>query len=253
MTSPGEKRAVACTASARIPGLGADVRRSLCAACLLVASALPVRAQTVQVWPELDVFVRLNPKSRLLLVATTVKEDDQVKDGEFGVSLDVHFKPIRRAPKLLFQLDESKNQVLTIRTGYRYLPSYSGGSTENRGLLEATAKYPLTRHFGHVLLSNRNRIDFRVIDGEYSWRYRNRLSTEREFSVGPVRLNPYARFEVFYDSRFGEFSKTELMVGASFPITKRCELEGYFDHQLDTGRAPNRKTEAVGAVATFYF
>jgi len=43
------------------------------------------------------------------------------------------------------------------------------------------------------------------------------------------------------------------MVGASFPITKYCELEGYFDHQLDTGRAPNRTTDAVGAVATFYF
>jgi len=230
-----------------------SLRAPLYAAWLLVFVALPAGAQTVQLWPEVDVLVRLNSKTRLLLIATTVKEDDQVTDGEFGVSFDVHLKPIRRAPALLFQLDESKNQVLTIRTGYRYLPSYSGGSTENRGLLEATARYPLTRHFGHVLLSNRNRIDFRVIDGEYSWRYRNRLSTERELSVGPVRVNPYSRFEVFYDSRFGEFSKTELMVGASFPITTYCELEGYFDHQLDTGHSPNRTTEAVGAVATFYF
>ena len=218
-----------------------------------MASALPVRAQTVQVWPEVDAFVRLSAKTRLLLVATTVREDDQVTDGEFGVSFDVFLKPIRRTPKLLFQLDKSKNQVLTIRTGYRYLPSYSGSSTENRGLLEATARYPLTRHFGHVLLSNRNRVDFRVIDGEYSWRYRNRLSTERELSVGSVRVNPYARFEVFYDSRFAAFSKTELMVGATFPIRKYCELEGYFDHQLDTGRAPNRTTNAFGIVATFYF
>ncbi len=232
--------------------LGAHLRRSLSAAWLLVASALPVTAQTVQVWPEVDVFVRVNSRVRLLLVATTVNENDHVTDGEFGVSLDVHLKPIRRPPKLLFRLDESKNQVLTIRSGYRYLPSYTGGSTEHRGLFEATVRYPLTAHFGHVLLSNRNRMDFRVIDGTYSWRYRNRLSTERELSIGPVRVNPYSRFEVFYDSRFGAFSKTELMVGASFPIRKYCELEGYFDHQLDTGRAPNRTTQAVGAVATFY-
>ena len=58
---------------------------------------------------------------------------------------------------------------------------------------------------------------------------------------------------MFYDSRFSAFSKTELMVGASFPIVKYCELQGYFDHQLDTGRSPNRTTQAVGAVATFYF
>jgi hypothetical protein len=229
------------------------LRRSLCAAWLFAASALPASAQTVQVWPEVDVFVRLNDKARLLLVATTVNEDDQVTDGEFGVSFDVHRKPIRRPPKLLFQLDESKNQVLTIRSSYRYMPSYSSGSTENRGSLEATVRYPLTRRFGHVLISARNRIDFRVIDGEYSWRYRNRLSTERELSVGPVRVNPYSRFEVFYDSRFSAFSKTELMVGASFPLAKYCELEGYFDHQLDTGRSPNRTIQAVGAVATFYF
>jgi hypothetical protein len=82
--------------------VGAHVRGSLCAAWLVVASALPVRAQTVQVWPEVDVYVRLNSKTRLLLVATTVKEQDQVTDGEFGVSFDVHLKPIRRAPKLLF-------------------------------------------------------------------------------------------------------------------------------------------------------
>jgi Protein of unknown function (DUF2490) len=122
------------------------------------------------------------------------------------------------------------------------MPSYSGGSKEHRGSLEATARYRLTRHFGHVLLSNRNRMDFRVIDGTYSWRYRNRLSTERELSVGPVRVNPYSRFEVFYDSRFGAFSKTELMVGASFPIMKYCELEGYFDHQLDTAHSQSNDT-----------
>ena len=96
------------------------MRVPLCAAWFLVSAALPAGAQTIEGWPEVDVFVRLNAKARLLLVATTVKEDDQVTDGEFGASLDVHLKPIRRAPKLLFQLDESKNQVLTIEVRRSY-------------------------------------------------------------------------------------------------------------------------------------
>ena len=55
-----------------------------------------------------------------------------------------------------------------------------------------------------------DRVDLRFIDGEFSWRYRNRLSAEREFSIGRVRLNPYARFEVYYDSRYSKWSRTEL-------------------------------------------
>ena len=86
-----------------------------------------------------------------------------------------------------------------VRIGYRYMPTYASDDPGREpGLLEGTARYPLVRG---VLVSNRNRVDFRVIDGDYSWRYRNRLSFERELSLGPVRLNPYARAEVFYDSR----------------------------------------------------
>lgn len=138
---------------------------SLCATALLLTAAHPASAQTVQSWPEVDGFVRLNGRSRLLLVATTVNDSGKVTDGEFGANLNIYLKPIRRQPKLLFRLDESKNQVLTIAAGYRYLPSYTGGVMEHRGLLEATVRYPLTRHFGHVLVSSRNRMDFRVIDG----------------------------------------------------------------------------------------
>ena len=229
------------------------LRGPLCAAWLLLSAALPAGAQTVGVWPEVEVFVRLNSKTRLLLVATTVQQNGDTTDAEFGPTFDLFLKPIRRPPKLLYRLDESKNRVLMIRSGYRYLPSYAGGSSENRAFLEATVRYPMTGPFGHLLLSNRHRMDFRVIDGTYSWRYRNRLSLERELSVGVVRVNPYARFEMFYDSRFAAVSRTETMAGASFPIGRYWELEGYFDYQLDTGSAPNKKTRAVGVVSTFYF
>ena len=229
------------------------MRVPLCAAWLLVSAALPARAQTIEGWPEVNVFVRLNSTARLLLVATTVQQNGETTDGEFGGTLDLFLKPIRRSPTLMFRLDESKNRVLLIRSGYRYLPSYTGGSAENRVLLEATVRHPMTSHFGHVLVSNRNRMDFRVIDGTYSWRYRNRLSVERELSLRSIRVNPYSRFEIFYDSRFAAVSRTETMLGASFPIIKCWEVEGYFLYQLDTGSSPNKKTRAVGAVATFYF
>ena len=170
------------------------------------------------------------------------------------MNVDLHLKPFRERPTtLLYRLDESKNRLLLVRAGYRYLPSYTGGANENRGVLEVTPRYPLIGLLGHVLVSDRNRVDFRLIEGAYSWRYRNRLSAEREFSIGRVRLGPYTRFEFYYDSRFDKWSRSELTLGSSFPVTRHWELEAYYDYQNDTSESPHRHTRALGAVTTFYF
>jgi hypothetical protein len=224
------------------------------AAVLIVSSGLPARAQTIPVWPEIDTYIKLDDRIRLYFLATTVQENRESTEGEFGVNVDVHLKPLRRrTPLLEFRLDESKNRLLMTRIGYRYLPSYTGGSTEQRGVLEGTARVPLIGFLGDLLLSDRNRVDLRFIDGEFSWCYRNRLSAEREFSIGRVRLNPYARFEVYYDSRHSKWSRTELQAGSSFPVTRNWELESYFDYINDSSGSPTRQTKALGVVTTLYF
>jgi Protein of unknown function (DUF2490) len=229
-------------------------RRFASAALLILSSGIPARAQTTPVWPEVDAYVTLNDKVRFFFLATTVQENGVSTEGEFGVNVDLHVKPIRqRTPALLFRLDESKNRLLLVRAGYRYLPSYTGGPNENRGVLEVTPRYPLIGLLGDVLISDRNRVDFRLIEGEHSWRYRNRLSAERELSLGRVRVGPYARFELYYDSRFDKWSRGEWMLGSSFPITRHWEVEAYYDSQNDTSESPNRHTRALGVVTTFYF
>ena len=229
-------------------------RRFTWAVVLIVSSGIPVRAQTTAVWPEVDTYVKLDDKIRLYFLATTVQENRESTEGEFGVNVDLQLKPLRRrVPLLEFRLDESKNRLLLARIGYRYLPSYTGGSAEQRGVLEGTARFPLIGFFGDILLSDRNRVDLRFIDGEFSWRYRNRLSAEREFSIGRVRLNPYARFEVYYDSRHSTWSRTELQAGSAFPVTRRWELESYFDVINDSSESPTSQTKAVGVVTTLYF
>jgi len=229
-------------------------RGFLWAALLIVSSGIRAGAQTTPVWPEVDSYFKLTDTVRFFLLATTVQENRQSTEAEFGVNIDLHLKPIRRStPALLFRLDESKNRRLLMRVGYRYLPSYTGGPNENRGVLEVTPRYPLLGLLGNVLLSDRNRVDFRFIEGEYSWRYRNRLSAEREFSIGRVRVNPYTRFELYYDSRYDKWSRTEWMLGSSFPVSRHWELEAYYDYQNDTSGSPSRQTRAAGAVTTFYF
>jgi hypothetical protein len=167
------------------------VRRIVFAALIVLPSWTSAHAQTTQVWPEISLFTRLNDRMRFYFLATTVKESQESTEGEFGPNFDFYLQPFRERKRLAgFRLDESKNRFLLLRVGYRYLDSFSGDPDEHRAVLEATARYPLK---GGVLVSNRGRIDARFIDGEYSWRFRSRLSVEKECSIGPVRMSPYVR------------------------------------------------------------
>ena len=74
-------------------------------------------------WPEIDTYIKLDDKIRLYFLATTVQENRESTEGEFGVNVDVQLKPLRRrTPLLEFRLDESKNRLLMTRIGYRYSP-----------------------------------------------------------------------------------------------------------------------------------
>ena len=56
-----------------------------------------------------------------------------------------------------------------------------------------------------------------------------------------------------YDSRYSKWSRTELQAGSSFPVTRRWELESYFDYINDSSGSPTRQTKALGIVTTLYF
>ena len=228
-----------------------DMRRFLLAALTVVSSAISAQAQSVQVWPELGTFTRLNDNMRFYFLATTVKENKESTEGEFGPNFDFYLRPLRHPKHLgVLSLDASKNRYLLLRVGYRYLHSFGSSPDEHRAVLEATARYPLA---AGVLVSARNRMDIRSIDDEESWRFRSRLSLEKQLAIGAMKMNPYARGEVYYDSRFSAWSRTEWIAGAAVPLRRRLELEGYFSYQNDTGGDVNRQVYAIGTALNLYF
>jgi hypothetical protein len=203
-----------------------------------------------QAWPEIDTFFKVNSSVRLSFFAATTREEAEGTDAEIGPNFDFFAKPLRKAARFtVFDLDQSKSRLLMLRAGYRYMPSTTA-PTENRAILEATGRYPLARG---SLVSDRNRADFRFIEGESSWRYRNRLTAEREFTIKSYHFAPYVRAEGYYDSRYGKFSRTAETVGCPFPIFKHSETEPYYEHQNDTSQAPNRQVNAFGLVLSLYF
>ncbi len=218
---------------------------------LAVTLVAPVAAEsTAQFWPEIDTFYKVNSKVRLSFFVQQTRENSQGEDLEIGPNFDLYLKPLVKAKKFVFfQLDESKSRLLMLRSGYRYIPSTSS-PTEQRVFFAATPRFPLA--IG-VLVSDRNQVELRYISDKWSWRYRNRLTLERDVKIRSYHFAPYIQAETYYDSRYGKFSRTTEDVGASFPIHKHVEIEPYYEHQNDTSKSPNRQINALGVKLRLYF
>src|ERR1700749_505454 len=133
-----------------------------------------------QFWPEVDLYVPLSEKFRLFFLATTSKSEEtrENNEGHIGANID-------------YQL----HKKISLRTGYRYGFSLAGSDPykEHRIIFEQTLRQPLPLD---VLLSDQNREELRWVNGEFSARYRNRVTLEREFKVLSRPVTPYGSAEV---------------------------------------------------------
>ena len=69
------------------------------ATLMILSLALPARSQTKQVWPEVSTFIKLNDIVRFYFLATTVKENRESTEGEFGPNIDFYVKPLKKQKK----------------------------------------------------------------------------------------------------------------------------------------------------------
>ncbi|HEY5176378.1 MAG TPA: DUF2490 domain-containing protein [Terriglobales bacterium] len=241
-----------------------DYVNSQCLRCKRIVSALSVvlagcnlslisqtaAAQAVQFSPEVDVYINLHNNARLSFQAGRILEEGAPTQAAFGSNLEVYLKPLLRLRTAAGQQpDQSKLRTLTLSMGYRYFTSV-GTAPENRIVLEASPRFPLA---WKIVLTDRNRGDLRMIAGNFSWRYRNRLSVERAVFIHSYAFTPYLRAEAYYDSHYSKWSATLLTAGVSFPIKKHTELEPYYQHLNQTGRTPNQQLENIGLKLNLYF
>jgi hypothetical protein len=223
---------------------------------LVACLRLPCAAQEEtgaqdEFWPEVEVYVRLDRKWRLVLAADLngTRESKKELEGHVGAHADYRV-----------------NKTFSLRAGYRYGSSLKegGGYQENRIVFDQTARLPLP---SKLLLSDRNREELRFLSGDFSARYRNRLTLEREFVVRAYTFTPYASGEIFYDTRFHVFNRNRLTAGVQLPLgkglspfrehhellpRKSLSLDLYFTHQNDSRSKPNH-VNALGATLIFTY
>src|SRR5277367_1496510 len=107
---------------------------------------------------------------------------------------------------------------LVFEAGYRYITA-PNADPKNRFLMAATGHFPVK---GSFLITDRNRADLDWKAGQFTWRYRNKLTFERTFAIHSYHLIPYGAAEAFYESQYSKWSTTSLMPVAFFPSGSMC-------------------------------
>jgi hypothetical protein len=184
-----------------------------------------------QLWPEVDISVKLNQRVSVLGMGTLHfgKNVSDLNEEQTGIGLNFNL-----------------NKYVSFSPAYRYSSDQPPGRShtrEHRFFLDFTSRAPLKKGFG---LSDRNRIEFRRINGVESHRYRNKLLLERSFSIADRKLAPYIAGEVFYDDRYHIWNRTRFYAGARFPINRHYALDPYFLEQFDVRDRPFERRHVLG-------
>jgi len=217
---------------------------------LLTVQSLRAQAQTLQFLPEVDAYIKLHPEIQAYFQAKQTREGGTTTQAEIGPSLEFYLKPWRELKNAtIFDLNESAKRPLVFAVGYRYLPS-PNTPTENRLRLDLTPHYPMR---GKIVLTDRNRADLDWQSGKFTWRYRNKLTVQRPFTIRSYNFGPYIAAEVFYESNYQKWSTTALYAGCSFPLLERIQIEPYYEHQNNTGKSPNEKLNQLGVILGLHF
>jgi hypothetical protein len=204
-----------------------------------------------QFWPETDVFVRLNDSSRLFFLwAGTRTEEAGYTDGQAGAHVDLFLPPFLFKDRASKHPDIARNKFLTVRLGYlfgRTPGGYADPFTEHTPTAEANSRF----FVGSLVLTNRNRGDFRFVNGVFTPRYRNRIKVEGTIPLGRLALTPYAHAEAFYDWRYNAFHRFRYTAGGELQLTGRIVIESYYLRQVDS-RSEQRAENIAGLALQIY-
>src|SRR5215469_7288807 len=128
----------------------------------------------------------------------------------------------------------SPNAFISFVPFYRWIANQSRPdhhAQESRPQVDVILRIPLLSRFD---INDRNRVEFRWIDGQPSQRYRNRMLLEHPLALAKKRFTPFAGVEWFYDTRYHAWNRTRYSAGVHLPITPHIEISPYYVRQNDS-------------------
>jgi hypothetical protein len=238
----------------RSPSTGRTLR-ALAVSCLCLGLGGTASADDPwEFWPEGQLYVGLNPRTRLFLNGAYAQgKESSNKTLDAAAYIDISFLPIGPRRRSSFKTEDwQRGRYFWARVGYDHVFKAEDGTPspgEDRGILSLWAKVPLP---GNVWLENRARADLRWISDEYSTRYRFRMEFTREWIVAGHAVVPYFNVEWFYDTRYDGWARTLYQAGPEVTLNKKYRFEVFLARQTD--HLPSASSlNAFGIVLKGYF
>jgi hypothetical protein len=211
--------------------------------CFLSASSwlTPAVAESNgdQFRPEVDFYIQATEDVRLQFVQGFVA-DQNTQEWQQNIAFYVEsaLRPALRR-KLREHPDVYRERYLTFRAGYWSQANISNRNSgaERRGIIEVTSRYKLPLE---VVISNRVRGEFRFIsDQPFSSRFRDKLRVEHDARYRWLKIAPYLYDEVFYDTRYEQWTPNRYGAGVEFLAGPRVVLEPYYFRQNGSHSNPS--------------
>ncbi len=204
-----------------------------------ISTSPPVFSQialkTQEVWPSLDAYFRLNKNWRFYgTVAGTKLDESSYSEGALGIFADYFAQPLKFVQKRVHSRNDSlPGKYLYFRFGYQYSaspPSSEDPFEESMIVLEANGRFYLPYN---LLLSAKNRFDWRSKNGDINIRYRPRLMLERDLKTEFMTFTASGFVEYFANFGNGQVDKLRTQLGVEIRVTKHMNYEVFWNHQFE--------------------
>jgi hypothetical protein len=192
-----------------------------------------------QVWPEADVYFKLSPQLRFLYTLRG-EADPGNGSGNIANSFYLEFSFPRFHPvffRRIIKINDARIQRVTFDLGERLIHSVNSprSTSEERTIVQAALRWAFP--FGSML-TDRNRVEFRFVNGAYSWRARDQVKVEKDIRIHGYALTEYVSAEAFFDSKTDSVDRLRYVGGVVFPVAKNTTIEPYFMRQDSRGSEP---------------
>ncbi len=208
--------------------------------------------KTQEIWPSVDVYYRISPKWRLYgTVGGTKLDGTSYSDGAIGAFVDYFTFPVGILGLRKGHSDSLPGKFLWLRGGYQYSatpPSSEDPFKENMIVTEANGRFYLPFN---MLLTTKNRFDWRMNNGEFKARYRPRLVVEKDLKTDYLFFTAYGFLEYFANFGSGNVNRLKAQLGAEFRVARVINYELFWNHQF-ANEPEIQSVDAFGMCLKFY-
>ena len=204
-----------------------------------------------EVWPSIDVYYKLNQKFRLYGTAGGTKlEESSYTDGAIGVFVDYFTFPFTHILRPN-HAEDLPGKFVWLRGGYQYSatpPSAEDPFKESMIVTEANFRFYLPYS---ILLTTRNRFDWRFNNGDFNSRYRPRLALEKDLHTEFMTFTANGFAEYFINFGNSPVNRLRTQLGIEIRVTKRINYEVFWNHQF-ANQPEIQEVDAFGMCLKIY-